>query len=102
EHEYWNNLLIAGSPNGLATSAISQSTTWINEQTLTYRKRLGLRHAIGVLLGNTLQGSYFSLTSAEGRGLATNDFTLISAAATTINDLIRSQEDFAAFFGRVD
>lgn len=102
EHEYWNNLLIAGSPNGLATSAISQSTTWINEQTLTYRKRLGPRHAIGVLLGNTLQGSYFSLTSAEGRGFATNDFTLISAAATTTSNQDWDQYKLASFFGRVD
>jgi TonB-dependent SusC/RagA subfamily outer membrane receptor len=38
ESEYWNNLLISGSPNGLATSSITQFTTWLNEQTLTYRK----------------------------------------------------------------
>lgn len=102
EHEYWNNLLIAGSPNGLATSAISHATTWINEQTLTYRKRLASRHTIGALLGNTLQGSYFSLTSAEGRGFATNDFTLISAAATTTSNQDWDQYTLASFFGRVD
>ncbi|NGM66244.1 SusC/RagA family TonB-linked outer membrane protein [Sphingobacterium sp. SGR-19] len=102
EHEYWNNLLIEGSPNGLATSAISQSTTWINEQTLTYRKKLDSRHTIGALLGNTLQGSYFSLTSAEGRGFATNDFTLISAAATTTSNQDWNQYKLASFFGRLD
>ncbi|MCL7987296.1 TonB-dependent receptor [Sphingobacterium sp. lm-10] len=102
EHEYWNNLLIAGSPNGLATSAISQATTWINEQTLTYRKTLGQRHALGLLLGNTLQGSHFSLTAAEGRGFATNDFTLISAAANTTSTQAWDQYSLASFFGRVD
>ncbi|MFD2598742.1 SusC/RagA family TonB-linked outer membrane protein [Sphingobacterium corticis] len=102
EHEYWNNLLIAGSPNGLATSAISQSTTWINEQTLTYRKQLADRHTFGVLLGNTLQGSTFSLTSAEGRGFATNDFKLISAAATTTSFQDWDKYSLASFFGRID
>lgn len=101
EHEYWNNLLIAGSPNGLATSAISQSTTWINEQTLTFRKRFD-KHAVGVLVGNTLQGSYFGLTSAEGRGFATNDFTLISAAATRVSNQGWDQYKLASFFGRLD
>lgn len=103
EHEYWNKLLIAGSgANGLATSAISQSTTWINEQTLTYRKKLGGRHTIGLLLGNTLQGSYFSLTSAEGRGFATDDFKLINTAATTTANQDWDHYKLASFFSRVD
>ncbi|WP_437917910.1 SusC/RagA family TonB-linked outer membrane protein [Sphingobacterium sp. LRF_L2] len=102
EHEYWNKLLIAGAPVGLATSAISQSTTWINEQTLTYRKRINPQHTIGALLGNTLQGSYFTLTSAEGRGFATNDFTLINTAATTTSSQDWDQYKLASFFGRVD
>ncbi|MBE8719443.1 SusC/RagA family TonB-linked outer membrane protein [Sphingobacterium pedocola] len=102
EREHWSNLLIEGSPNGLATSAISQSTTWINEQTLTYRKKWANRHTFGVLLGNTLQGSYFSLVSAEGRGFATNDFTLISAAATRTSNEDWDQYKLASFFGRLD
>ena len=102
EHEYWNSLLTAGSPNGLATSAISQATTWINEQTLTYRKHLGGQHSLGLLVGNTLQGSYLSLTSAEGRGFATNDFTLISAAATTTSNQDWNKYTLASFFGRAD
>lgn len=101
EHEYWNNLLIAGSPNGLANSAISNSTTWINEQTLTFRKRFG-KHTLGALIGNTLQGSYFGFTSAEGRGFATNDFTLISAAATRTSNQGWGRYKLASFFGRLD
>lgn len=102
EHEYWNNLLIAGSPDGLATSAITQATTWINEQTLTYRKKFAGVHSLGVLVGNTLQGSTFSLTSATGTGFATNDFTLISAAANTTSTQDWDKYKLASFFGRVD
>ena len=102
EHEYWNNLLIEGSPDGLATSAITQATTWINEQTLTYRKKFAGVHTLGLLLGNTLQGTTLSLTSATGQGFATNDFKLISAAANTTSTQDWDKYKLASFFGRVD
>src|SRR5690606_30976872 len=102
ESEYWNNLLIAGSPNGLATSDIGQSTTWINEQTITYRKKINQRHEYGILVGNTLQGSTLNLTSATGRGFASNDFKLISSAATTTSSQDWEKYNLASFFGRID
>ena len=102
EHEYWNKFLIAGSPSGSATSAISQATTWINEQTLTYRRRLGSRHSFGLLLGNTLQSSTFSLTSATGKGFASNDFKIIGSAANTTSFQDWDKYNLASFFGRVD
>lgn len=102
ESEYWNNLLIAGSPNGLATSAIGQATTWINEQTLTYRKQFNERHSFGVLMGNTLQGTTLERTSAQGRGFASNDFKLISSAATSTSSQDWEKSNLASFFGRVD
>lgn len=102
EGEYWNNQLIAGSPDGLATSAIGQSTTWINEQTLTYRKRWQDKHDFGLLLGNTLQGSTLERTTAQGRGFASNDFKLISSAAISTSDQYWEQYNLASFFGRVD
>lgn len=101
EAEYWNSLLIAGSPAGLATSAISQSTTWINEQTLTYRKKIE-EHSFGILVGNTLQGSTYALTSATGRGFASNSFKLIGSAASTTSSQDWDQYNLASFFGRVD
>ncbi|MDX3914641.1 MAG: TonB-dependent receptor [Pseudosphingobacterium sp.] len=102
ESEYWNNLLIAGSPNGLATSAIGQSTTWINEQTITYRKKVNQRHDFGILVGNTLQGSTLKRTSATGRGFASNDFKLISSAATTTSSQDWEKYNLVSFFGRID
>lgn len=101
ESEYWNSLLIAGSPNGFATSSVSQYTTWLNEQTLTYRKRLGT-HGFGVLLGNTLQSDNLTRTYAEGRGFPNNSFTQISSAATTASTQNWSKSTLASFFGKVD
>ncbi len=101
ESEYWNSLLIAGSPNGFATSSVSQYTTWLNEQTLTYRKRLG-SHSFGVLLGNTLQSDNLTRTYAEGRGFPNDAFTQISSASTTASTQNWSKSTLASFFGKVD
>lgn len=102
ESEYWNNLLISGSPNGLATSSISQFTTWLNEQTLTFRQKIGTKHSFGVLVGNTIQSDLLTRTYAEGRGFANNQFTQISSAATTAASQSWSKSNLASFFGKVD
>ncbi len=104
ESEYWNNLTQLGAPptNGLATSALTQNTTWINEQTLTYRKTLGSQHTFGVLLGNTLQGNVQTLTSAQGTGFPSNNLKLISSAATRTSNQTSTKANLASFFGRVD
>jgi TonB-linked SusC/RagA family outer membrane protein len=101
ESEYWNTFLISGSPNGLATSTISQATSLINEQTLTYRKTFG-KHSIGVLIGNTLQSDVATFTGATGRGFANNSFKQISSAATTTSSQGWSKNTLASFFSKAD
>ncbi|WP_020601031.1 SusC/RagA family TonB-linked outer membrane protein [Spirosoma panaciterrae] len=102
ESEYWNSKLISGSPNGYATSSISQYTTWLNEQTLTYRKKLGSNHSFGVLIGNTLQSDNLTRTYAEGRGFPNDNFTQISSAATTASSQNWSKSTLASFFAKAD
>lgn len=104
ESEYWNDQtqLGAAPANGLATSAITQNTTWINEQTLSYRNNLGSRHTLGVLIGNSLQGNTISSTSAQGSGFPNNSFTLISAAATRSSSQSWTKSTLASFFSRID
>ncbi|QJB32223.1 TonB-dependent receptor [Chitinophaga oryzae] len=104
ESEYWNNFtqLGAAPTNGLATSAITQNTAWINEQTLSYKKRLGTGHFLGVLAGNTLQSNTISLTSAQGTGFASNAYKDISAAATRTSNQTWTKVNLASFFSRID
>lgn len=103
ESEYWNDQtqLGAAPTNGLATSAITQNTTWINEQTLSYRKTLG-KHSFGVLVGNTLQSNVDQSTSAQGSGFPSNAFTLISAASTRTSSQTWTKANLASFFSRID
>ncbi|MBE7170802.1 MAG: TonB-dependent receptor [Williamsia sp.] len=101
ESEYWNTYLIAGSPAGLATSSISQNSSWLNEQTLTYRKSVG-NHSFGVLLGNTLQSNLFKRTFLQGTGFANNSFTQISSASVVTGTQNWSKNTLASFFGKID
>lgn len=102
ENEYWNTFLISGSPNGLATANNGQATTWINEQTLTYRQKIGSKHSFGILIGNTIQSDLNTGTTSTGRGFASNSFKLISSAATTTGSNSWSKKNLASFFSRVD
>ena len=101
ESEYWNTFLLLGAQGGLATSSVTQFTSWINEQTLSYRKEVG-DHSFGVLIGNTLQSDVSARTYAEGRGFANNEFQVISSAATTLSSQSWSKSNLASFFGKID
>ncbi len=104
ESEYWNDKtqLGAAPTNGLATSALTQSTTWINEQTLSYRKNIHDKHSFGILAGNSLQSNIISSTSAQGSGFPNNSFTLISAAATRTSSQGWTKANLTSFFSRID
>lgn len=102
ESEYWNNLTQLGSPNGLATSTITQNSTWINEQTLSYRKSFTGRHNLGVLIGNTVQSNKIITTFAQGSGFPSNAYKNISAAATRTSWDSSKTANLASFFARID
>lgn len=102
ESEYWNTFLIEGGNGGLATSSITQFSSLINEQILSYKKTFSGNHTLGFLLGNTLQSDLFQRTYAEGRGFANNEFKIISSAAITAATQDWGKSTLASFFGRVD
>jgi TonB-linked SusC/RagA family outer membrane protein len=102
ESEYWNTFLLLGAQGGLATSSISQFSSLLNEQTLTYRKKFGTRHSFGLIVGNTLQSDVLTRTYAEGRGFANNSFKIISSAATTTSTQSWSKSNLASFFAKAD
>jgi len=102
ESEYWNTFLLLGAQGGLATSSITQFSSWLNEQTLTYRTRFNNKHSFGVIVGNTLQSDELNRTYAEGRGFANNSFKVISSAATTTSSQSWSKSNLASFFAKLD
>jgi len=104
ESQYWNNLTQDGSPptNGLATSSLTQNSTWIDEQTLSYKATFNSKHTFGIVVGNTVQSNVISNTSAQGTGFPNNSYTSISSAATLTSSQTWTKGNLASFFGRID
>ncbi len=104
EAEYWNSLTLIGAPptNGRATSIRTNNNTWLNEQTLSYRKLFGEKHSFGALVGNSLQGDVISSTSSEGTNFPNDNFKNISSAATRVGSESWTKSKLASFFARAD
>ncbi|MFL5743090.1 MAG: SusC/RagA family TonB-linked outer membrane protein [Niastella sp.] len=104
ESEYWNNLtqLGAAPANGLATSIQTQNTTWINENTLQYRKNLFGGHALGILVGNSIQSNSLRTDSLSGSGFPNNSFKSIASAANRSASQKFTKGNLVSFFSRVD
>lgn len=103
ESEYDTERTLKGSATkGFAFSDITQNTTWINEQTITYRKALTNKHIIGVLVGNTLQSNTLKSTSAQGTGFPSSNYTQISSASVRTANQSWTKATLASFFSRVD
>ncbi|MEI9920183.1 MAG: TonB-dependent receptor [Bacteroidota bacterium] len=100
ESEYWNTFLLLGAQGGYATSGITQFTSLLNEQTLTWNKSFG-DHSIRALVGNTLQRDVQSRTYAEGRGFPNNSYTQIASASTSTSSSSWTKNTLASFFGNI-
>lgn len=101
ENEYWDTRTILGASGGKGTQSITQSSTVINEQTLSYNGKFG-SHNVGALVGNTLQTSLLKNVSATGTNFPNNAYTQISSAATQTASQFTSESKLASFFSRVD
>lgn len=108
ESEYWNTQTILGTSVGknpvfgLGTSAITNNNTWINEQTLNYRKTFGNKHNFGALLGNSFQVDAIDVTSAQGTSFPNDNFKNIASAANRTGNQTWTQSKLASYFTRVD
>jgi TonB-dependent starch-binding outer membrane protein SusC len=104
ESQYWNNLTQDGAPptNGLASSSLSQNSTWIGEQTLSYKTTFQSKHNFGFVLGNTLQSNLITVNADTGTGFPNNSYTSIASAATTTAWQSWTKGNLASFFGRID
>ena len=102
EDNYSDTFISAGiSSHGSATSRKAKNTVYTAEQLLTYNKVFAERHSLNVLLGNTINVTQNSVTTAEGQGFATNDLRDISVAATTTGSSTRQESRLVSFFGKV-
>jgi TonB-linked outer membrane protein, SusC/RagA family len=95
----------SGKDNGVSGSVIfNELTSWVNENTLTFDKKLGKAHHINALAGFTLQGTNLSSYGAaanhipnEALGIAgINEGTPVSVTSTA------SLYKLSSFLGRIN
>src|SRR5206468_3648815 len=68
----------------------------------SYRKNLYGGHALGILIGNSVQGNVLKTDSLSGSGFPNNSFTSISAAATRSASQKWTKGNLVSFFSRID
>lgn len=100
ENNYYNSRMFLGQPNGEATSSTSRLTSLINEQTFSYTTRLGDRHALQAVVGNTIQKDNYALTSITGIGFPSDEFTKITSSATQYGTSSATSSALVSFFGK--
>ncbi|OQP40817.1 SusC/RagA family TonB-linked outer membrane protein [Niastella yeongjuensis] len=102
EYEYWNSLTNRGSASkGLASSSVSKNAIWITEQTLSYKAKLG-QHGLGLLAGNSVQGTVETVTSAQGTNFPNDSYKQIASAATTTSSSSSAGNRQVSVFGRLE
>src|SRR5690606_25610257 len=100
ENNYYNSKMFLGQPAGEATSATSRLTSLINEQTLSYTTTIRDKHALQVVIGNTLQKDSYALTSITGIGFPSDEFTKITSSATQFGTSSATASALVSFFGK--
>lgn len=99
DRSYNNTLIGAGQPQGNASRYTSEVTTLINEQVLSYNKRLG-RDFLNILLGNTIQQTNSSYLNLTGQNFPSNDFKEIGSSSLQTGSTSASSYGLLSFFSR--
>ena len=93
-----------GGATGYAFNAQTQTVNYTNTNTATYTYDLTADHHFDVLLGESYQRSDTKVTSAEGRGFPTTEFTRVASAAikTSGNQSFGTGYAFLSYFARLN
>ena len=93
-----------GGANGYAFNSQTQTVNYTNTNTATYAFDAGADHHFDVLVGESYQRADTKVTSAEGRGFPTNDFTRVASAAikTGGNSSFGTGYAFLSYFARAN
>ncbi|MBC7887314.1 MAG: TonB-dependent receptor [Ferruginibacter sp.] len=105
EREFFNDqTIIGGAPNppGYRNDVLTDYTVFQNEQLLSYNKTFNTKHAVTLLLGNSIQATNVNITAAKGQGFPNNSFQQISAASVRTSSQAQSKSTLASFFGRLN
>ncbi len=94
----------AQSVSGRAFRSNYNSLTWLNENILSYSKRIGVDHNINAIAGFTLQETTSDLTSTQAQGFPTGSGLKNISSAAVINNStgVGASYGLQSFLGRVN
>ncbi|GAB3915605.1 SusC/RagA family TonB-linked outer membrane protein [Larkinella terrae] len=91
--------------SGQASIINNQSSTWLNENTLTYNKTFGNVHNLTLLAGYTMQGNRYESVEARSQGFANDILTyenLGSASTALVPASSASNWQLNSYIGRAN
>jgi TonB-linked SusC/RagA family outer membrane protein len=98
-----NALTVTGrTTNGTGTNSMTQDIGWINENTLTYNKKLGENHRFDVLLGYSNQESKFDRTIASASNFALEAIQTLGSASIKNSTSSGSSWGLTSYFSRLN
>ncbi|HEY6913719.1 MAG TPA: SusC/RagA family TonB-linked outer membrane protein, partial [Paludibacter sp.] len=84
QNKYTPSTLYESSPGGNASIGSLSSLNWLNENTLNYKKTLGAKHSLDVLVGNTQQHSRTETFIAGASNFVSDAFTYNNIGSGTV------------------
>ncbi len=84
QNRYLPSTLYESSTGGNASIGSLSSLTWLNENTLSYKREFLKKHAIDVIVGNTQQKSVTEIVRAGASNFASDEFTYNNLGSGTV------------------
>ncbi|MDD4971324.1 MAG: TonB-dependent receptor [Paludibacter sp.] len=84
QNKYTPSTLYESSPGGNASIGSLSTLNWLNENTLNYKKIVGEKHSVDILIGNTQQHSISEAYIAGGSNFASDAFTYNNIGSGTV------------------
>lgn len=84
QNRYLPSILYESSPGGTASIGSLSSLNWLNENTLNYKKLIGKKHSVDILIGNTQQRTVSENFRAGSSNYVSDEFTFNNLGAGTV------------------
>lgn len=84
QNRYIPSTLYESPVGGSASKGSLSSLNWLNENTISYKKKVGEKHAFDILVGYTQQKTKSEIFRAGSSNFASDDFTYNNLASGTV------------------
>ena len=92
-----------GTPEGMATSTVTDNRRWVISNELRINKLLGYRHGFNATIGQSFETSTEGVSSIAGERFQSDDILSINAAGTKkVSNALDQKWALVSYFGRLN